>query len=180
MKVLVAEDSELQRGALAILLRKAGYEPVLTANGRQAVACIQRDEVPLLVSDWQMPDLDGLELCRRLRAPERKVYTYIILLTALSGKSRYLEGLAAGADDFITKPVDSDELAARLKVGERVIGLQKELRQMQGLLSICSLCKKIREGKEWIPVDAYVQGRTATSFSHAFCPECLQKQIAGG
>jgi hypothetical protein len=64
-------------------------------------------------------------------------------------------------------------------VGERIIGLQKDLRLMQGLLSICMLCKKIREGEAWVPVDAYVSVRTATSFSHAFCPECLQKQIAG-
>jgi DNA-binding response OmpR family regulator len=99
-----------------------------------------------------MPDIDGLELCRRLRAPNRKVYTYIILLTSMTGKNRYLEGLEAGADDFLTKPVDKDELAARLKVGERIIGLQKEMRQMQGLLSICMLCKKIREarsGSRW-------------------------------
>ena len=76
-----------------------------------------------------MPDMDGLELCRRLRAPSRRVYTYAILLTMRSGKSSYLEGLAAGADDFMSKPVDADELAARLKVGERIVGLQKEMRQ---------------------------------------------------
>lgn len=179
MRVVVAEDSAVQRTFLATLLQRLGYEPVLAANGREALAAIQREEIPLLVSDWQMPDIDGLELCRRLRAPERKAYTYIILLTMLSGKSRYLEGLEAGADDFLTKPVDPDELAARLKVGERIIGLQKEVRQMQGLLSICSVCKKIREGKEWIPVDAYVAGRTATSFSHSLCPECLERQKAG-
>jgi DNA-binding response OmpR family regulator len=178
MRVLVAEDSEVQRKFLAMVLRQLGYEPVLTANGREALASIMREEIPLLVSDWQMPDIDGLELCRRLRAPNRKVYTYTILLTSMTGKNRYLEGLEAGADDFLTKPVDKDELAARLKVGERIIGLQKEMRQMQGLLSICMLCKKIREGKEWIAVDAYVSVRTATSFSHAFCPECLEKQNA--
>ena len=178
MKVVLAEDSDVQRMFLTNVLQKLGYEPVPTAHGREALACIQREEIPLLISDWQMPNMDGLELCRRLRAPNRKVYTYIILLTSMSGKSNYLEGLAAGADDFLTKPVDPDELAARLKVGERIIGLQKEMRVMQGLLSICMHCKKIREGKEWVPVDAYVTGKTATTFSHAFCPECMQKQIA--
>ena len=177
MKVLVAEDSEVQRKFLAMVLQQLGYDPVLTNNGRQALACITREEIPLLISDWQMPDMDGLELCRRMRAPGRRVYTYTILLTSMSGKSNYLEGLEAGADDFVTKPVDKDELAARLKVGERIIGLQKDLRLMQGLLSICMLCKKIREGEAWVPVDAYVSVRTATSFSHAFCPECLKKQF---
>ena|SRR5438132_1384988 len=151
MKVLVADDDVVSRTILDKLLRKLGYEPVLTANGREALAQIVREEIPLLVSDWQMPDIDGPELCRRLRAPGRKVYTYVILVTTLSGKSKYLEGIDAGADDFLTKPVDADELAARLKVGERIVALQKELRQIEGLLSICMLCKKIREGGEWVP-----------------------------
>lgn len=179
MKVLVADDDLVQRTILDKLLRKLGYEPVLTANGREAMAQIVREEIPLLVTDWQMPDIDGPELCRRLRAPGRKVYTYAILLTTLSGKSKFLEGLEAGADDFLTKPVDGDELAARLKVGERIVALQKELRQMEGLLSICMVCKKIREGPGWVPVDEYVAGKTATSFSHALCPVCMKVQIEG-
>ncbi len=178
MKVLVAEDSAVQRAFVGNLLQRLGFEPVLTENGREALACIQRQEVPLLVSDWQMPDLDGPELCRRLRAEGRRAYTDIILLTSMSRKSKYLEGIEAGADDFLTKPVDPDELAARLKVGQRIIGLQKEMRQLEGLLSICSTCKKIREGTSWVPVEEYIAGRTATSFSHAFCAECLKIQIA--
>ena len=178
MKVLAADDDLVSRTILEKILRKLGYEPVLAENGRVALGHLVREEIPLLVTDWQMPEMDGPELCRRLRSPDRKVYTYAILLTTLSGKSRYLEGLEAGADDFMTKPVDADELAARLKVGERIVALQKEMRQMEGLLSICMLCKKIREGKDWVPVDTYVQGRTATTFSHAFCPECLKKQMA--
>jgi len=178
MKVLVADDNRLSRVVLERILRTLGYEPVLTENGRSALTAIVREEIPLLITDWNMPDMDGLELCRRLRLPSRRVYTYAILLTMRSGKSSYLEGLAAGADDFMTKPVDADELAARLKVGERIVGLQKEMRQLEGLLSMCMLCKKIREGQEWVPVDHYVSTRTATSFTHGFCPECLKIQIA--
>ena len=177
MKVLVAEDSATQRSFLEIVLKKLGYEPVLTSNGREAMARIQREEISLLITDWQMPDIDGLELCRRLRAPNRKVYTYIILLTSMAGKVHYLEALEAGADDFLTKPVDPDELAARLKGGQRIVALQKEMRQLEGLLSICSHCKKIREGKDWIAVDEYVTAKSAASFSHGFCPDCLKKQI---
>ena len=145
------------------------------ADGKEALTKLLEGGYDLLVTDWNMPDIDGLELCRRLRAPGRKVYTYVIILTMLSGKSSYLEALAAGADDFMSKPVDPDELAARLKVGERIVGLQKEMRQMQGLLSICMMCKKIREGEEWIPVERYVAARTATSFTHGLCPECSKK-----
>ena len=178
MKVLVADDDLVSRKILDVVLRKLGYEPVLTENGREALAAIMREEIPLLVTDWNMPDIDGPELCRRLRAPGRKVYTYVILLTTHSGKSKYLEGLQAGADDFMTKPVDEDELAARLKVGERIVALQKEMRQMEGLLSICMHCKKIREGEKWVPVERYVASRTATQFSHGLCPDCLKLQMA--
>jgi DNA-binding response OmpR family regulator len=178
MKVLIAEDSWVQRTFMGNVVRGLGYDPVLTADGREALACIHREEIPLLLSDWQMPKLDGLDLCRKLRAPGRKVYTYVILLSSMSGKVKYLEGLEAGADDFLTKPVDPDELAARLKVGERIIGLQQEVRRMQGLLPICMVCKKIRDGQEWIPLDVYVTSKTGTTFSHAFCPECMKKQMA--
>lgn len=178
MKVLVAEDDVSARTLLGKILQTLRYEPILTVNGREALACIEREEIPLLITGWQMPDVDGPELCRRLRVPSRKAYTYIILLSSLPGKSRYVEGLEAGADDFISKPVDPDELAARLKAGQRLIAMQKEIRQMEGLLSICGLCKRIREDKSWVPVDQYVAGRTATSFSHALCPECFAKQVA--
>jgi DNA-binding response OmpR family regulator len=177
MKVLVADDDAVVRTLLGDILRRAGYEPILAVNGREALAQIHRQEIPLLITDWQMPDIDGPELCRRLREPSRKVYTYAILLTSLSGKARYLEGLEAGADDFITKPVDPEQLVARLKVGERIVGLQKDMRRMEGLLSICSYCKKIREGKDWVAVDDYVGRKTATTFSHSLCPDCMKKQI---
>ena len=179
MKVLIADDDPVARAIVERIVRARGYEPVLAEGGRAALAAIMKEEVPLLVTDWNMPEIDGLELCRRVRAPQRKAYTYVILLTTQSGRKKLLEALEAGIDDFLTKPVDADELAARLKSGERVIEMQKHLRQMQGLLSICMHCKKIREGKEWVPVDRYVAEHTATSFSHGFCPECLKKQIEG-
>jgi DNA-binding response OmpR family regulator len=178
--VLVADDDRVTRTVLDKILRDLGYQPILAEGGRTALTALVRDEIPLLITDWNMPDLDGLELCRRLRAPQRKVYTYVIVLTVMSGRSKYLEAFAAGADDFMTKPVDPDELAARLKVGERIVGLQREMRQMQGLLSICMLCKKIREGEAWVPVDSYVAARTGTSFTHGFCPDCFKKEMGGG
>ena len=178
MKVLIGDDDPVSGAIVENIVRKRGYEPVAVDGGRAALAQLLREEIPLLVTDWSMPDVDGLELCRRLRAPNRTIYTYVLLLTTQSGKKKILEALDAGVDDFMTKPVDADELAARLKAGERIVALQKEMRQMEGLLSICMRCKKIREGKEWVPVDQYVTEHTATSFSHAFCPECLKQQIS--
>jgi phosphoserine phosphatase RsbU/P len=178
VKVLVADDDAVSRAALEMILRRLGYEPVITSSGREALGVITREEIPILITDWRMPDIDGPELCRRLRAPGRHVYTYVILATTHSRKSKYMEGIEAGADDFLSKPIDVDELAARLKVGERIVAMQREMRQMEGLLCICMRCKKIREGAAWVQVEEYVGARTATSFSHGLCPECLKTQIA--
>jgi two-component system cell cycle response regulator len=124
MKVLIAEDDRDSRELLSWLLEKLGYEVIATENGRQAWDVFRKEKFRLVISDLLMPDVDGLELCRRIRSMSTPKYTYVILLTALIGKKDYLEGMDAGADDFVTKPFDPDELKARLKVAERIIAIQ--------------------------------------------------------
>jgi CheY-like chemotaxis protein len=100
------------------------------------------------------------------------------MLTVLEGRGCYLEGMSAGADDFVHKPVGPDELAARLRVGERILGLQTEVRQLEELLPICSYCKKIRDDdNSWHELDRYVARKTDTSFSHGICGECLEIHV---
>jgi DNA-binding response OmpR family regulator len=125
MKVLIAEDDRDSRELLSWLLEKLGYHVVATENGKQAWDAYRQEKFRLVISDLLMPDVDGLELCRRIRSVDNAKYTYIILLTALIGKRDYLEGMDAGADDFITKPFDPDELKARLRVAERIISIQE-------------------------------------------------------
>jgi two-component system cell cycle response regulator len=125
MKVLIAEDDRDSRELLAWILEKLGYQVVCTENGEQAWQAYARGKFRLVISDLLMPEMDGLELCRRIRASDQVKYTYIILLTALIGKKQYLEGMEAGADDFMTKPFDADELKARLRVANRIIALQE-------------------------------------------------------
>jgi DNA-binding response OmpR family regulator len=125
MKVLIAEDDRDSRELLSWLLEKLGYQVVATENGKQAWEAFRREKIRLVISDLLMPDVDGLELCRRIRSMQSSKYTYIILLTALIGKRDYLEGMEAGADDFITKPFDPDELKARLRVAQRIIAIQE-------------------------------------------------------
>ena len=128
MKILIAEDDTISRLVLVATLKKLGHEVTATTDGQQAWEALSKEHFPLLISDWMMPDMNGLELCRCIRAGNQTQYTYIILLTALSGKTSYLDGMDAGADDFITKPFDTDQFAARLRVADRILALHETLR----------------------------------------------------
>jgi two-component system, cell cycle response regulator len=126
MKVLIAEDDRDSRELLGWMLQKLGYQVVSAANGKEAWDAFRKGRFRLVISDVLMPEIDGLELCRRIRTHKQSKYTYIIMITALIGKKDYLEGMDAGADDFVTKPFDPDELKARLRVAERIILFQEQ------------------------------------------------------
>jgi DNA-binding response OmpR family regulator len=129
MKILIADDDDITRLLLGSALRNIGHDVREASNGREAWNAWESGEFPFIISDWMMPDLDGLEFCRRIRAARHADYTYIVLLTARTGKADYLEAMNAGADDFITKPFQKDTLAARVRVAERILGLHASLRR---------------------------------------------------
>src|SRR6266581_4151860 len=126
MKILIAEDDRDSRELLRWMLEKLGYQVVATSNGKEAWEAFRRGRFRLVISDVLMPEIDGLELCRRIRKHKQSKYTYVIIITALIGKKDYLEGMEAGADDFVTKPFDPDELKARLGVAERILSFQRQ------------------------------------------------------
>lgn len=178
MHVLIAEDDAVTRLTLSAAIKGMGHEVSVAADGAEAWADLQLMQVPVVISDWQMPEIDGPDLCRRIRARKDAKYTYFILVTASGGKQRYLEGMDAGADDFITKPVDLEELRARLKVAERILGLRLHVQQLEGLLPICQYCKRIRGGDEsWESIEGYVEKRSEAQFSHGICPDCYKKHV---
>ena len=123
MKTLIADDDEITRLVLGSALTALGHEVREAATGREAWEAWQSEKFPLIITDWMMPDFDGLEFCRRIRSEQSEDFTYVILLTSRSGKTSYLEGMTAGADDFITKPFEKEALAARVRVAERILGL---------------------------------------------------------
>jgi sigma-B regulation protein RsbU (phosphoserine phosphatase) len=173
MKVLIAEDDMVSSFILAARVRKMGHDVLTAGNGLEAWELYQREHPRLVITDGMMPEMDGFELCRRIRAIEHRAYTYLILLTALSGREKYFEGMEAGADDFVTKPLEPDGLHARLRVAERVVNLQHDVSQLEGLLPICSYCKKIRDADDaWHPLEAFVGEKTETAFEQTVCPEC--------
>jgi phosphoserine phosphatase RsbU/P len=125
-RILVAEDDAVSRELICARLEKWGYEVIITENGITAMMALRKKDAPsLAILDWMMPGMDGLEICRRVRDVDRVLY--IILLTARGSKANLLEGLRAGADDYLVKPFDKDELHARILVGLRVMALQTAL-----------------------------------------------------
>jgi diguanylate cyclase (GGDEF)-like protein len=130
MKVLIADDSATSRAMLRSALAHWGYDVVLAENGEQAWQILaEPDPPPMAILDWVMPQLTGPEVCRRVRETHREPYTYILLLTSKNTKGETVEGLEAGADDYIVKPFDQHELQVRLRAGKRIIDLQMDLLQ---------------------------------------------------
>ncbi len=128
MRILIAEDERVSRHLLETFLVKWGYEVVTANDGAEAWRHLQGDDAPrLVILDWMMPARNGVELCRELRKRSVEPYTYILLVTAKGQKQDILEGLEAGADDYLTKPFDPHELRARLRAGRRILELQEQL-----------------------------------------------------
>ncbi len=150
MKILIAEDDRTSRAMLQVVLSKWGYEVSACADGQEAFAAFQTDDAPqLAVLDWMMPGMDGPTLCRKLREQDRKDPLYLILLTARGERDDIVHGLEAGADDYIAKPYDHQELQARVHVGCRMITLQNELRErekLQGVLEMAgAVCHELNQ-----------------------------------
>ncbi|HTO94430.1 MAG TPA: response regulator [Bacteroidota bacterium] len=176
MKILLAEDEPLSSFVLATRLRKLGYEVVQAADGREGWSLYRSEHPDVVITDWMMPNIDGLELTRMIRADRRPAYPYVIILTALSGKGSVMEGMTAGADDFMTKPCDIEILTARFAVAERMLNMHAELTQLRGLLPICPDCRKIRTGDAtWVPLDSFIAAQSGLTFCPTRCPECGAK-----
>ena len=178
MKVLVVEDDTVSRELICAQLKKLTYDPVPTRNGKEAWDSFQAADFRLVITDWMMPVMDGLELTRRIRAEKQRKYTYVVLVTAVDRTIGFLEGLNAGADDFISKPSTIEELQIRLRVADRILALQSEAQQLSRLLPLCPKCKRIHNGNgHWQQAESYLMRRTEAQFSHGICPDCVEKVL---
>ncbi|MDB6168440.1 MAG: response regulator [Verrucomicrobia bacterium] len=179
MKILAVEDDAVSRAVLRQALRKFGHDVIEVANGEEAWARLQKEPVRVVVSDWSMPEMDGLELCRKIRATIGSEYTYFILLTARDATGENQQAAAdAGVDDFLTKPLNFDELWNRLRVAERILRYATQVRQLEEMMPICSYCKKIRDDQNyWQQIEGYINERTGSEFSHSICPDCYQRVV---
>jgi putative two-component system response regulator len=124
MKVLIVDDDEVALDVLGHALRRAGHEPVVARDGQEALTILEQNSSRMVISDWEMPGMNGVELCRRIRAAESPGYIYVILLTVRDDIQDVVEGLTAGADDFMSKPFHPDELRVRIRAGERILSVE--------------------------------------------------------
>lgn len=194
MRILVAEDDSVTRRVLESTLSGLGWDVITAADGTAAWRILEdlrgKNAPELVLLDWMMPGLDGMEICQKVRGTAGFELMYIILLTVRGAKEDLSTGLAAGANDYITKPFDPIELEARVRVGERMVKLQTALaarvraledtmahvRRLQGLLPICSYCKRVRNEKDyWEQVDSYLTSHSDVRLSHGVCPDCFAR-----
>lgn len=193
MRALIAEDDRATALTLQRTLEKWGVEALVARDGVEAWDTIDRNpDISMGIFDWMMPGIEGPELCRRLRADPRHDHMYLLLLTNRDSRTDRINGLDAGADDYIVKPFDPDELRARVHVGLRVLTLQKTLaeraRELQAaasnitrlrkLLPICSYCRKIRSDTDyWQQIEDYIAGQSDLQLTHGVCPDCYPKAL---
>lgn len=191
MKILIAEDDQTTLYILETLLDSWGYEVISVKDGAAAITELSKQEAPsIAIIDWQMPKVNGLEVCKHLANRKNGKYVYTILLTGRNKHEDIVEGLNAGALNYITKPFNDKELKARLQVAERVItmeeslnekiaeleGALKHIKTLQGILPICMHCHKIRNDEEaWEKLESYLSDHAEVEFSHSICPSCLQE-----
>jgi len=194
MRALVADDDPVARVILSRALPGWAIEPIVVADGVAAWEVITSGNAPsLAIMDWEMPGLDGPELCRRIRGNPASASMYVVLLTSRDTAEDIVAGLDAGADDYLVKPFRAAELRARINAGVRVLTLQERLaqqvvelqqalanvKQLSGMLPICSYCKRVRGDEDyWQQVESYIADRTDAEFSHGVCPNCFEKMRA--
>ena len=194
MRALIADDDPVAAMAVWRTMSNWGFQTAVVHDGLAAWEYLtSSDSASLAIVDWEMPGLEGPELCRRVRLDTERAHLYLILLTARNTPTDLIAGLEAGADDYLIKPVDLNELKARVQVGVRVVSLQARLaekvtelqatldnvRRLRGLLPICAYCKRIRDDSNyWQRVEVYVSEHTDATFTHGICPSCLEEAKA--
>jgi len=179
MKILAIEDQPVAALQLMAVLRSLGHEAEHARDSTEGWSLLTKGDYRVVVSDWRMPGIDGLGLCRMIRGRGGDYVYFILISTNRVTKENRQLALAAGVDDFLTKPVDPDELGMRLHVAERIIGLSAEVDQLEKFLPICSHCKKIRDDKKyWQEIETFFSQRQGTKFSHGICPDCYERVMA--
>ncbi|MEI7906551.1 MAG: response regulator [Bacteroidota bacterium] len=175
IRILIADDDPVILEILQKTLWSFGYDVVCARDGKEAWEMYVGQTPNIVITDWMMPKVNGLEFTRMIRSHNLFPYTYIFFLTVLGGKGSYIESIHAGADDFITKPVDADELRVRLHVAERTIRLHTHAKRLEGMFNACPGCKRImQQDRTWASIESLLVEKSYASVSHGVCPHCYE------
>ncbi|WDP90373.1 MAG: response regulator transcription factor [Desulfobacter sp.] len=194
MKILIAEDDMTTLLILEGCFKKWGFDTLSARDGNAALSILEKEDSPkIALLDWMMPGMDGIEVCRRIKQRTvQHVQAYIIMVTARNSKDDIVKGFDAGADDYITKPFDQNELQARIFVAKRLVNTQMLLAQkvaelkeallhvktLQGIIPICMYCHKIRNDADaWDRLETYMTKYSNAEFSHGICPDCARERF---
>ena len=178
MKIIIVEDDPVTLAAYSTQLRQMGHEVTEAENAELAWLHLQSANFHVVISDWDLPGDSGLALCARIRARVGGEYIYFITITFFKGREKLNEAMDAGVDDFLTKPIDMDTLAVRLRVAQRILDFHSRLDTLKQLLPICMYCKNIRnDNAYWETVESYFKTQTGADFTHSLCPDCYTTQI---
>lgn len=190
MSILIAEDDRMSRRLLVTHLKNWGFRVVSACDGEECLAAFESEaDISLAILDWMMPGMEGPEVCRRIKQARGRPFVYVMMLTAMTEKDHIVKALSTGADDYLAKPWNPDELEARVRAGLRIVKLESTLRkkianlqealdhveQLCGILPICAWCHKIRDDSDyWQSVEEYFEAYSNTRFTHSICPDCVK------
>ena len=192
MRILIVDDDPVARRILEEAMSGLGHDVLSANDGREAWAIVEREPIDVLMTDWVMPEMDGLELCRRVRAREDAPFTYVMLLSTRSSADDVGAGIMAGANDFLRKPYERAELRARLHAAQRAVELERSLAErvrelehalhevatLRRLLPICMYCKSIRNDEQaWDDLEEYLREHANMDCTHSICPTCYDDRV---
>jgi phosphoserine phosphatase RsbU/P len=178
MKILAVDDDPVVLKVVTTGLKALGHKVVACEHGAQAWDAYKQNEFAVVITDWDMPYIDGIELTDLVRKVHREAYTYVIMLTGMSKREHYLKGLKAGADAFLVKPLDGALLEAQVAIASRILGREAHTKQLEAIITVCSHCKRVKDDVEWVSMEEYMLRRFKSKPSHGYCPECFETRVA--
>lgn len=179
MNILIAEDDFISRKLLTNVLRDLGHEVTAASDGEEAWRMYRTSPTRIVISDWLMPKMDGIDLVKRIREHEESDYSYVIMLTANVGqRENYFKAMQAGVDDFLAKPLDRIELSIRLEVAQRILKATSRIRSLENVLTICAYTKKIKFPEEgWQTIEEFMKNHLGITLSHGVEPNYYENVI---
>jgi phosphoserine phosphatase RsbU/P len=178
MNILLVEDDPVNLALCEEFLTGLGHYVLAVDDAEKAWLSLLAGKFQIIISDWNLPGLSGIDLCKRVRQRKSSEYSFFMTVTSYQGRDRLNEAMDAGVDDFLTKPIDLDTLAVRLRVASRILEFHRQIGMLEDLLPICMYCKKIRNDQAyWETVEHYFSAHVGADFTHSLCPDCYTTHI---